>query len=81
MRWHEALLIAVGEVNKDRLLMPVNTPFVMCARRRANSGIFKSCDLENRETGERIDLISKVMGSISNPEIRRMELMNTHCRY
>ncbi|MGE9795620.1 replication endonuclease, partial [Escherichia coli] len=33
--------------------------------------------LENRETGERIDLISKVMGSISNPEIRRMELMNT----
>ncbi|MCN3608726.1 replication endonuclease, partial [Escherichia coli] len=32
---------------------------------------------ENRETGERIDLISKVMGSISNPEIRRMELMNT----
>ncbi|CCJ43413.1 replication gene a protein [Escherichia coli] len=49
----------------------------MRARRQANLEFLKSCDLENRETGERIDLISKVMGSISNPEIRRMELMNT----
>ncbi len=78
MRWHEALLIAVGEVNKDR------SPYAskhairdVRARRQANLEFLKSCDLENRETGERIDLISKVMGSISNPEIRRMELMNT----
>jgi hypothetical protein len=33
--------------------------------------------LEKVETGERIDLIDKVLKSISNPEIRRMELMNT----
>lgn len=78
MRWHEALLIAVGEVNKDR------SPYAskhairdVRARRQANLEFLKSCDLENKETGERIDLISKVMGSISNPEIRRMELMNT----
>lgn len=78
MRWHEALLIAVGEVNKDR------SPYAskhairdVRARRQANLEFLKSCDLENRETGERIDLISKVMGSISNPEIRRMEMMNT----
>ncbi len=43
----------------------------------ANLEYLKSCELENKVTGERIDLISKVMGSISNPEIRRMELMNT----
>ena len=47
------------------------------ARRLANLEYLKSCELENKATGERIDLISKVMGSISNPEIRRMELMNT----
>lgn len=47
------------------------------ARRLANLEYLKSCELENKVTGERIDLISKVMGSISNPEIRRMELMNT----
>lgn len=57
--------------------MPVNMPFVMYVHAAANLEFLKSCDLENRETGERIDLISKVMGSISNPEIRRMELMNT----
>ncbi len=78
MRWHEALLIAAGEVNKDRspyaskhAIRDVHT------RRQANLEYLKSCELENKTTGERIDLISKVMGSISNPEIRRMELMNT----
>lgn len=78
MRWHESLLIAVGEVNKDRspyaskhAIRDVHT------RRMANLEYLKSCELENKATGERIDLISKVMGSISNPEIRRMELMNT----
>ncbi|MEB2729564.1 replication endonuclease [Citrobacter koseri] len=78
MRWHEALLIAAGEVNKDR------SPYAskhavrdVHSRRLANLEYLKSCELENKVTGERIDLISKVMGSISNPEIRRMELMNT----
>lgn len=49
----------------------------MHSRRQANLEYLKSCELENKVTGERIDLISKVMGSISNPEFRRMELMNT----
>lgn len=78
MRWCEALLIAAGEVNKDR------SPYAskrairdVHARRLANLEYLKSCELENKVTGERVDLISKVMGSISNPEIRRMELMNT----
>lgn len=78
MRWREALLIAAGEVNKDR--SPYASKMAIRdvhARRQANFEYLKSCELENKVTGERIDLISKVMGSISNPEIRRMELMNT----
>lgn len=78
MRWHEALLIAAGEVNKDRSpYASKNAIRDVHARRLANLEYLKSCELENKVTGERIDLISKVMGSISNPEIRRMELMNT----
>ena len=78
MRWHEALLIAAGEVNKDRSPYASKSAIRdVHARRLANLEYLKSCDLENKVTGERIDLISKVMGSISNPEIRRMELMNT----
>ncbi|RTN83826.1 replication endonuclease [Enterobacter asburiae] len=78
MRWREALLIAAGEVNKYR--SPYASKIAIRdvhARRLANLEYLKSCELENKVTGERIDLISKVMGSISNPEIRRMELMNT----
>ncbi|HDC4496986.1 TPA: replication endonuclease [Enterobacter kobei] len=78
MRWHEALLIAAGEVNKDRSPYASKTAIRdVHSRRQANLEYLKSCELENKVTGERIDLISKVMGSISNPEIRRMELMNT----
>ncbi|MGQ8417356.1 replication endonuclease [Enterobacter hormaechei] len=78
MRWHESLLIAAGEVNKDRSpYASKNAIRDVHSRRLANLEYLKSCELENKVTGERIDLISKVMGSISNPEIRRMELMNT----
>lgn len=78
MRWHEALLIAAGEVNKDRSPYASRTAIRdVHSRRLANLEYLKSCELENKVTGERIDLISKVMRSISNPEIRRMELMNT----
>lgn len=48
------------------------------ACRLANLEYLKSCELENKVTGERIDfIISKVMECVSNPEIRRMEQMNT----
>ncbi|WP_413742279.1 replication endonuclease [Sodalis sp. RH15] len=77
-RWREALLIAIGQVNRNV------TPYAskqavreVQARRLANMEYIKSRELENVETGERFDLIDKVMASISNPEIRRMELMNT----
>ncbi|MGA5654702.1 replication endonuclease [Rahnella contaminans] len=77
-RWRESLLIAIGKVNRDA------SPYAskqaireVRSRRLSNLDYLKSRDLENVETGERISLIDKVMASISNPEIRRMELMNT----
>ncbi|HHH2219325.1 TPA: replication endonuclease [Yersinia enterocolitica] len=79
-RWREALLIAVGNVSRDALASSYASKQAIrevFARRQSNLEYLKSCQLENIETGERIDLIDKVMASISNPEIRRMELMNT----
>ncbi len=78
MQWRESLLIAVGEVSLQKSGYASKQAIRdVRARRLANMEYLKSCDLENIETGERIDLIDKVMGSISNPEIRRMELMST----
>ncbi|MCL2894291.1 replication endonuclease [Brenneria tiliae] len=77
-RWREALMIAIGQVNKNA--SPYASKLAIRdvqARRLANMDYLKNCELENVETGERIDLIDKVMASISNPEIRRMELMST----
>jgi hypothetical protein len=77
-RWREALLIAAGEVNLKK--HPYASKYAIRevqARRLANMEYLKGCELENVATGERVDLIDKVMGSISNPEIRRMELMST----
>ncbi|WP_447883987.1 replication endonuclease [Serratia fonticola] len=77
-RWREALLIAAGEVNRNKYPYASKQSIRdVQARRLANMEYLKGCDLENVETGERFDLIDKVMASISNPEIRRMELMST----
>ncbi|HHH1555054.1 TPA: replication endonuclease [Yersinia enterocolitica] len=79
-RWREALLIAVGNVSRDMSASSYASKQAIrevFARRQSNLEYLKSCQLENIETGERIDLIDKVMASISNPEIRRMELMST----
>ena len=65
--WREALLIAAGEVNKDPPpLTPAKWRSAMFhARRLANLEYLKSCGLENKVTGERVDLISKVMGILT----------------
>ncbi|WP_038911319.1 replication endonuclease [Dickeya dadantii] len=75
-RWREALWIAGGEVSRAA------SPFLsrqalqdIRYRRLATLDFLKSRELENTRNGERVDLIDKVMGSIANPEIRRMELM------
>ncbi|MEL5452321.1 replication endonuclease [Serratia bockelmannii] len=77
-RWREALLIATGEVNRNKHPYASKQAIRdVQARRLSNLEYLKGCELENVATGERFDLIDKVMASISNPEIRRMELMNT----
>ncbi|ATO33436.1 replication endonuclease [Dickeya dianthicola] len=75
-RWREALWIAGGEVSRAA------SPFLsrqalqdIRYRRLATLDFLKSRELENTRNGERVDLIDKVMGSIANPDIRRMELM------
>ncbi|EKN4016097.1 replication endonuclease [Yersinia enterocolitica] len=77
MQWREALLIAAGEVNfqSSEYASKVAIRDVH-SRRLANLEYLKSQQLENVETGERFDLIDKVLASISNPKIRRMELMS-----
>ncbi|ARB85395.1 MULTISPECIES: replication endonuclease [Yersinia] len=78
IRWREALLIAVGEVNRHKSGYASKQAIKdIQSRRLSNMEFLKGCELENVDTGERIDLIDKVLASISNPEIRRMELMNT----
>lgn len=75
-RWREALLIAVGNVNRGASSYASRQAITdVKARRQSNFDYLNSRELENVETGERFSLIDKVMASISNPEIRRMELM------
>ncbi|HID9471188.1 TPA: replication endonuclease [Serratia liquefaciens] len=75
-RWREALLIAVGNVNRGVSAYASKQAIrEVKARRQSNLDYLNSRELENADTGERISLIDKVMASISNPEIRRMELM------
>jgi hypothetical protein len=77
-QWRESLLIASGEVNLQKSGYASKQAIRdVHARRLANMEYLKSRELENVDTGERIDLIDKVLASISNPEIRRMELMST----
>ncbi|AWC71342.1 replication endonuclease [Serratia marcescens] len=75
-QWREALLIAVGNVNRGASSYASRQAIRdVKARRQSNFDYLNSRELENVETGERFSLIDKVMASISNPEIRRMELM------
>ncbi|EMF8146858.1 replication endonuclease [Serratia marcescens] len=75
-RWCEALLIAAGNVNRGASSYASRQAIRdVKARRQSNFDYLSSRELENVETGERFSLIDKVMVSISNPEIRRMELM------
>ena len=75
-RWRESLLIAVMAVNMNKRPYASRQAInEVRAQRKANEEYLKQMDIEDTETGERFDLFEKVMGSISNPEIRRMELM------
>ncbi|PLR40916.1 replication protein A [Chimaeribacter californicus] len=72
----EALMIAAGYVS--RALSPYVSKQALrdvTARRLSNLSYLKHHELENEETGERLNLLDTVMASVANPAIRRMELM------
>lgn len=75
--WREHLQIALANVSKK------HTPYASRMtvsewreQKRRTREFLKGLELENEETGERISLIDKFDASISNPAIKRCELMN-----
>ncbi|NKI74930.1 replication endonuclease [Dickeya sp. CFBP 2040] len=75
-RWREALWIASGEVSRAASAFLSRQAWQDIRHRRlATLDFLKSRELENTRSGERVDLVDKVMASIANPNIRRMELM------
>ncbi|KHJ66078.1 replication protein [Pantoea rodasii] len=75
--WREHLQIALANVSKK------HTPYASRMtvsewreQKRRTREFLKGLELENEETGERISLIDKFDSSVSNPAIKRCELMN-----
>ncbi|MCS3425027.1 hypothetical protein M2403_003650 [Rahnella sp. BIGb0603] len=72
----EHMAIAVGQVQKAAsAYVSRSTQGEWVEQKKRNREFFKSCDLENQETGERISLAEMVDGSNANPAKRRCELM------
>lgn len=72
----EHMAIAVGQVQKAAsAYVSRSTQGEWVEQKKRNREFFKSCDLENQETGERLSLADMVDGSNANPAKRRCELM------
>ncbi|RJT40536.1 replication endonuclease [Rahnella woolbedingensis] len=74
--WREALMISCGYVSR------ATSPYAsknairdVGSRRLSAINYLKHCQLENVESGETLSLLDTVLASISNPKLRRMELM------
>lgn len=74
--WRESLMIACGYVSR------ATSPYAsknairdVVSRRLSAINYLKQCQLENVESGETLSLLDTVLASISNPKLRRMELM------
>ncbi|MGC6017290.1 replication endonuclease [Providencia rettgeri] len=75
-QWLEALMIANMDVCQNRNPYASKQAIrAVQAQRLSNMQYLQGMDIQDVETGERFDLFDKVMASVSNPEIRRMELM------
>ncbi|ORM95098.1 replication endonuclease [Pantoea cypripedii] len=75
--WREHLQIALANVSKKHTPYASNmTVAEWREQKRRTREFLKGLELENEETGERISLIDKFDGSVSNPAIKRCELMN-----
>ncbi|WP_161554394.1 replication endonuclease, partial [Escherichia coli] len=75
-RWREHLHIAFGDVKRGA------SPYCSKhhvdewdARRKRSRMIMSRLELEDEETKERLSLIEQIDKSISNPALRRVELM------
>ena len=75
-RWREHLHIAFGDVKRGA------APYCSKhhvdewdARRKRSRAIMARLELEDQDTKERISLIEQIDKSISNPALRRVELM------
>ena len=74
-RWREHLMIATGYVST--LAAPkCSDPCLQEweAQKKSNLEYLRAMDLEDQDTGERIPLLDKVLASVSNPKIARLEL-------
>lgn len=75
--WREHLQIALANVSKKHTPYASNmTVSEWREQKRRTREFLKGLELENEETGERISLIDKFDSSVSNPAIKRCELMN-----
>ena len=75
-RIQEALLIQLGEVCKQRGLYISASMFTRIQERvRRSFAYMATMQAECLETGETLDMLDVLKGSVSNPEVRRAELM------
>ncbi|HCM1914634.1 TPA: replication endonuclease [Salmonella enterica subsp. salamae serovar 28:r:e,n,z15] len=75
-RWREHLYISVGDVRRQRSVIcsPQWTQHWLASRKRGRE-IMAECDIEDEETGETLNLLDVVNGSVSDGEKRRAEMM------
>ncbi|MFP9230157.1 replication endonuclease [Pectobacterium cacticida] len=72
----EHMAIAVGQVQKSAsAYVSRSTLGEWIEQKKRNREFFKTFDLENPDTGERVSMNDMVNGSNANPAIRRCELM------
>lgn len=76
VRWREHLHIAFGDVKRG--VSPYCSKHHVSewdSRRKRSRAIMSKLELEDQDTKERISLIDQIDKSISNPALRRVELM------
>lgn len=75
-REQEAFAIRLGAVRRGRGLYVSDAAFqVMQARIQSSIKALAALEAVNEETGETVDMLQVLKGSVANPEIRRVELM------
>lgn len=75
-RWREHLYIAVGDVRRQRAVIcsPQWTQYWLASRQRGRE-LMAETGIEDEETGEVLNLLDVVKGSVSDGDRRRAEMM------